>query len=957
MLKIVLGFLLLIWGSTNLYAMQVKGVFINCKGGDVCDFFKSNSKILKRKFKDQKEFLNVLKVFYSRNGYDQFSYNVKKMNKDYFVFVDITPQPLLEDVDILLLNSNIPTSFLYDVLEVREGEFVDDQIIDSDRKKIVKKLSLLGYPDAIVVAKKEKISEYKVSLTYKISIVKTIITKSITFSCMGEFARSLKGRYFQDLINLPLNKEYIIQETKDFNEALKGSGYFLSNVQYRIDETLKEANVHIDCGNMKRIIMTLDDLNGVFKKEDVYHELRDYLSATKKVFTPNDLRRLIEEMFIKKGYDRPDIQISENQEKQGVDKIVRIGITVNKVERSKIRQVAFKGNSFYSSDQLRDMYEDSSSDLAEANYVDEQFYQVFSENLRKKYIENGYIKAQVSFFLKPFSSKNEKEVLFVVREGVRTSISKVEIIELNSYKIPKEIIDEFDIRVNEVFNPIKLDNSLKVLVTTLKENGFFFASIKNNIDDDIVEYTNATNEVEIKILLDIGPRVKVNNVLVYGLEKTKESVVTRKLNEVKGQFYTPTLEKKVYSRLASLGIFRNYSLLYLRGEENENDLDLLVNVREKDYGVIEIAPGFRTDIGLKLSGKVSRINLFGLNQGVSISGQTNYRLSDETIDTDRTILNNYEDHMLEYSVKLNYLYPDLFKSYWDYFASISTARTRFYSFDANIFRVSNTFRREITDYLSFSLNHQYERIEQFSASPRDDGIDDNGKFTIGTLTPSIVLDFRDSPIIPRKGTFFQFSYEMAKPEFFSQEEMDLTIDYYKFIVRNKSYIPITENLYIATSLATGIQKNKADEIVQKSNGDYETAGFIPAIKAFRLTGVDTVRGYAEDEINTITDPSDKEVKDISDYAIRDKAYMINFKFEPRYIVTDTFMLGVFFDAGRIQVSDYDPLDLRSAVGLSLKYITPVGTLDLDYGFKIDRGTNLDGEREAPGRIHLSIGFF
>jgi outer membrane protein insertion porin family len=50
-------------------------------------------------------------------------------------------------------------------------------------------------------------------------------------------------------------------------------------------------------------------------------------------------------------------------------------------------------------------------------------------------------------------------------------------------------------------------------------------------------------------------------------------------------------------------------------------------------------------------------------------------------------------------------------------------------------------------------------------------------------------------------------------------------------------------------------------------------------------------------------------------------------------------------------------DLRQSVGVTFKVVTPVGTLDFDYGIKLLRKKDQSGNLEAPGRFHVSIGFF
>jgi outer membrane protein insertion porin family len=85
--------------------------------------------------------------------------------------------------------------------------------------------------------------------------------------------------------------------------------------------------------------------------------------------------------------------------------------------------------------------------------------------------------------------------------------------------------------------------------------------------------------------------------------------------------------------------------------------------------------------------------------------------------------------------------------------------------------------------------------------------------------------------------------------------------------------------------------------------------------------------------------------------------MTNIKIEPRYFLTDNAVVGFFLDGGNVQVDHYVPFELRTSVGLSFKYYTPVGSFDLAYGHKLNRQKTPDGELESSGRLHFTIGFF
>jgi outer membrane protein insertion porin family len=262
-------------------------------------------------------------------------------------------------------------------------------------------------------------------------------------------------------------------------------------------------------------------------------------------------------------------------------------------------------------------------------------------------------------------------------------------------------------------------------------------------------------------------------------------------------------------------------------------------------------------------------------------------------------------------------------------------RKRYYSFDADIYKVSSQLSKNISSSVSTSVKWQLEKIDQFGAIASKD----NDNFTIGSLTPSVSYDRRDDQINPRKGVYLSLSSEWANHYFGSMKDTDFEVNYIKVVARNKFYIPMG-NFVLATSIATGFEKNYAEKF------------YIPSIKVFRLDGFDEIRGFEDGEINRLTDG-----RKLSDVTVYDSSYFVAFKFEPRYNLTDNVQLDVFFDAGRVFVDQFQPLNLRTSVGAGFKFLTPVGSLDFDYGIKINRKTYADQSREAMGRFHLSIGFF
>ena len=69
-------------------------------------------------------------------------------------------------------------------------------------------------------------------------------------------------------------------------------------------------------------------------------------------------------------------------------------------------------------------------------------------------------------------------------------------------------------------------------------------------------------------------------------------------------------------------------------------------------------------------------------------------------------------------------------------------------------------------------------------------------------------------------------------------------------------------------------------------------------------------------------------------------------------------LGVvgFFDTGNVfaRATDFSLGELRSALGVGLRYKSPIGPIRIDVGFKLRRNT-VAGRREDLSAFHISLG--
>ena len=144
---------------------------------------------------------------------------------------------------------------------------------------------------------------------------------------------------------------------------------------------------------------------------------------------------------------------------------------------------------------------------------------------------------------------------------------------------------------------------------------------------------------------------------------------------------------------------------------------------------------------------------------------------------------------------------------------------------------------------------------------------------------------------------------------------------------------------MATRLQAGNINPKADD-----------PGNVPFSKKYLLGGSTSIRGWGRYEVS----PLGGEGTPIGGNS------MMAFTSELRASVWSSLGGVLFIDGGNVWADDWSITldDLRYAVGVGLRYSTPVGPIRLDWGYQLNpiEGLLVEGEQQSrPWRVHFSIG--
>lgn len=931
--------------TTSVFASSqfvLKAVNVECPESLICTQRTTRLKNLVGEYRSLVHLKNTLKVMASDGGYQSFDYKLIREKNEFQLDINFKMKPLIKEIHIGFVESNLDHD-PNQLISLKEGDFFETQKLKANLLSMKKRLEEYGFPNNThtlnVVENKDEVKIY-----IGINLGKPLVFKGIVTDSKSSYIQKFLVNKFRTMYNKPFDLNQFKLYLDASQKELFSYGYYLINLE--VEPKVKNRNrVFLDIRVSNEQLYAFDFKDLVEEDRATLHALVvDLFKKHKRPLTDANLKNAFREHYQKKALLNAEVKIEISEFLNMYKEVVQLyRIFFHENKKTRLSDVSFFGHSFFSKNKLTKMFDKEAFELASLRFYDKEYFSYFQDYLKTEYVTQGFVQARIGDPVVVMDlDKKSASVEYNIVEGVRAFIKKIEFSGLDR-EMEGQVLDVMSNQVGKPFNPISMMEDIRKVTSFLQENGYYYAEVLNSNDNELVQYSKSGSEVFIHFKIDTGPIVRLNRVLYLGNDKTRRKVIRKKVAIEHGELITPSRTREIEGALSATGLFNTVSVSPLKHNSKNAATDLVVKVVEREYGLLELAPGYRTDLGVKLTATATYQNIGGYNRALTLKSTLNQRIDNLTLDPERR---DDTKKLLEHNTSVTFSQGDVFDSEVDVSASTAYQTKRFYAFDANIFRVNGTLSRDLSRYVSTSLRYQYEDIKQYSATEEID----NGTFVIGAIIPSVTFDFRDNQVNPLKGAYFNLSTEFANPYFLSQKEPDLTINYYKLISRNRFYIPF-KNGTVAISMVGGVQENLARDMID-NNGQEQTAGYIPNIKVFRLTGMDIIRGFTDEEMNRLPDGTD-----MSKARVDNRAYMLNFKLEPRYFINDNFIAGVFYDAGRVFLNRVELGELRDSVGVTFKILTPVGTLDFDYGIKLLRKTNANGSLEDPGRFHVSIGFF
>ncbi len=662
--------------------------------------------------------------------------------------------------------------------------------------------------------------------------------------------------------------------------------------------------------------------NQYFSRNDLLQQVQEQRALGLGRNYLETLRSRIEEFYQAAGFG----QVAVEAFPQEMPEFRRRHVTfvVKEGPRGRIGAIEFDGNSAFSDPELLQIFmQGVPRMLSNGIHVQSELTKSV-EFLVQKLKARGYLSARILSQQTLWNPARTRAVVQIyLNEGEQTRVGEVQVLEGSGpARLPVDVaLGILGVRPGEPFNIFAFNEGIEQVKSWYRNRGFLEVSIAHegtsgDSPDAVVQYREENRIAEIRLKIVPGPEFRLAGLRVEGLQKTRESVVVRELTLVPGQVLTEGALAEGESKLRKLGLFSSVQLA-MEADPNRPDARwIIVQVQEGTPGLLAGGLGYRNDLGIRAFGTTSYGNLFGRNHTIAFTTTVNRRLEERRVP-------------VEYQVQLGYVWPWFGLGDLSFRPNVTFQRIQYVNFDATSLALAATWEKKLLDSpnLVAALNYSLERTEQ---NAEDQSSIDNQTLTIGAITPSVRLDLRDNPLAPTRGFYGSLSYEIADPSLLAQVD-PFPVGYTRLLFRSDYSWNLWRNLTWYFSFRTGLERNTQDIT------DIRVA--IPLIKQFALGGAASLRGFKEQEIN------------IQDIAVRGTASYVNYRTQLDLPIAGPLRVGPFLDAANLLVDDYSlRTGLRFGTGFGLHYLTPVGPVNFDLGFKVKPRPGEDNYR-----FYFSIG--
>ncbi|MEH3117791.1 MAG: outer membrane protein assembly factor BamA [Methylorubrum populi] len=296
--------------------------------------------------------------------------------------------------------------------------------------------------------------------------------------------------------------------------------------------------------------------------------------------------------------------------------------TIDEGDKTGIREIHFVGNQAYSESTLKGLMSSSEmnflSFIKTSDVYDPDRISADLDVVRRYYLKNGYADFRVVNADARYVEAGEEAgwvVTVTVEEGEPYTVGAVAV-DPRIPGVDREALDgQIRAQVGDVYNAEDVEKTLVGVTNEVNRQGYPFAQVRPTGQRD-----RATHQVALGFVVEDGPRVYVERINIRGNTRTRDYVIRRELDLTEGDAYNRVLVDRAERRLNGLGFFKKVRFSNEPGSAPDRVV-VNIDVEDQPTGSFSVAGGYSTQDGIIGEVSVSESNFLGRGQYVRLAVQ------------------------------------------------------------------------------------------------------------------------------------------------------------------------------------------------------------------------------------------------------------------------------------------------------------------------------------------------
>jgi outer membrane protein assembly complex protein YaeT len=547
-------------------------------------------------------------------------------------------------------------------------------------------------------------------------------------------------------------------------------------------------------------------------------------------------------------------------------------------------------------------------------------------------------------------------VTFQVEEGFRTTVRQL-VLSGASRDMQKALWPSLLTKPLQPYSPGRAAADRDTIANYLANLGYAQAEVNWSTSP-----VNPQHQVDVDFRIELGRQERIRRIVVLGNEHTRLAVIRRELLIHQGQPLSQDNVADSQSHLYELGMFNQVQIAPQDLPSSETEKTVLVAVEESRRWTLGYGGGLEVQrLGsnnpqgtFKASPRISldlhRLDLGGREQTLTLWGRLSY---------------------LDTGAGMSYVIPSL-ASRRDLSLRINglVDRTRdVLTFTDDQKGASVTIEKRFSASAAVSARYSFSRVEALDISNRISPEEVpllSRPARVGGFGGSYVNDHRDDPLDASRGSYSLADAGIMYKGFGSED------NFLRFTGQYATYYRLSSHLIFARNTRFGLESpyGSPEKILVSAQGEpkqYIYTDSLPLPERLFMGGSNSHRGFSINQAG----PRDPQ----TGYPIGGNGLFFNTLELRMRMAQQKLGLVLFNDTGNVfttvrhmrllKFNQNSPTDLdydSDAVGVGLRYKTPVGPLSFDVGYNLNppryqvtTATGVEVQQLARFQFFLSVG--